>query len=491
MKPLTRRGFLSITSLLAMRRAAPALPSVSAASLPNIVIIMLDDLDAASVSAMETANRRIGGEGMIFSNCFATTPICGPSRASLLRGQYAHNHGVQRNTGDNAGFRAFSNAGLERETLATLLRDAGYRTALIGKYLNGYAPSENTSYIPPGWDYWAAPVNHDAYRSFRYVMNVNGQQVRFGKRKKDYLTDVLAKHAKAFLDDALKESRPFLLMLTPFAPHSPSVPAPRHKGSFQGKKAPRSPAFNERNNRDKSSWLKQAPRLSTTRIQRLDQSYESRLESLQAVDDMIADVMNRLDERGALGNTYIMLLSDNGYFLGDLRQPNGKDAPYDSATRVPFLVRGPGIAAGSQSAQIALNIDILPTVLQMAGVAIPGFADGRSLLPIMRGHAQDGRLHALFEGFGKETGDEGSSEAAAPPFRALRGREALYVEYPESDEREYFDLQADPYLLENTYKNASRQLTRAYSRLIAQLTDCRGDRCRELENMSLDAVAET
>lgn len=490
MKLLSRRGLLSLASLLAVRKAAPA-ATASAASLPNIVIIMLDDLDAASVSAMQTVNQRIGSEGMTFANCFATTPICGPSRASLLRGQYAHNHGVLRNTGDNAGFRAFSNAGLERETLATLLRDAGYRTALIGKYLNGYAPSESTSYIPPGWDHWVSPVNHDAYRSFRYVMNVNGKLQRFGKEKKDYLTDVLARYAKAFLDDALADSRPFLLLLTPYAPHSPSVPAPRHKGIFRGKKAPRSPAFNERNNRDKASWLKQTPRISATRIQNLDQSYESRLESLQAVDDMVGEVMKRLDERGALDTTYVLFLSDNGFFLGDLRQPNGKDAPYDGATRVPFLVRGPGVPAGSETSQIALNIDILPTALHIAGVNAPAFVDGRSLLPTLRGASEGSRRHALLEGFGKETGDEGSATAAAPPFRAVRGPEALYVEYPESDENEYFDLQADPFLLDNTYRNVSRSLTRAYSRLITQLSDCQGNRCRDLEDLSLDAVAET
>lgn len=489
MNPLSRRGLLSLASLLTIRKAVPTLPPVSAASLPNIVIVMLDDLDAPSVSAMETASRRIGAEGMTFTNCFATTPICAPSRASLLRGQYAHNHGVERNTGDNAGFLAFSNAGLERETMATLLQNAGYRTALIGKYLNGYAPSESSSYIPPGWDHWVSPISHDAYRSFRYVMNVNGKLERFGKKKKDYLTDVLARYAKTFLDDALADRRPFLLMLTPYAPHSPSVPAPRHKGIFRGKKAPRSPAFNERNNRDKASWLKQTPLISATRIQKLDQSYELRLESLQSVDDLLTDVLDTLETRGALTNTFVFLLSDNGFFLGDLRQPNGKDAPYDSATRVPFLVRGPGIAAGSETDQLALNIDILPTVLQMAGASVPGFVDGRSLLPVMQGNASNGRQHALLEGFGKETGDEGSSEAAAPPFRALRGHEALYVEYPESDEKEYFDLQADPYLLDNTYRRVSRQSTRAYSRLLAQITDCQGGRCRELENTAVDTAA--
>lgn len=487
MNRVSRRVFLSLASLVALR---PKTPAASAASAPNIVIIMLDDLDAASVSAMETVNQRIAAAGMTFTNCFATTPICGPSRASLLRGQYAHNHGVQRNTGDNAGFRAFSNAGLERETLATLLQNAGYRTALIGKYLNGYAPSESTSYVPPGWDHWVSPINHDAYRSFRYVMNVNGQLQRFGKKKKDYLTDVLSRYAKSFLDDALADRRPFLLMLTPYAPHSPSVPAPRHKGIYRGKKAPRSPAFNERNNRDKASWLKKTPPISATRIQKLDQSYESRLESLQAVDDLVADVLDRLEKHGALDNTYVMFLSDNGYFLGDFRQPNGKDAPYDGASRVPFLIRGPGIPAGSESNQIALNIDILPTALQMAGASEPGFVDGRSLLSVMRGSGQINRQHALLEGFGKETGDEGSSEAAAPPFLAVRGREALYVEYPESDEQEYFDLQADPFLLDNTYRKVSRQLTRGYSRLISQLAGCKGQRCRELEDMSLDTIAE-
>jgi N-acetylglucosamine-6-sulfatase len=470
-----------LVGLSVVATAQPPGSPAAARTAPNFVVIVVDDLDSGSVSYMPAVNRLLAERGTTFSRFFATTPLCCPSRASILRGQYAHNHRVLRNTGEDAGFTAFRESGNESTTITTELDAAGYETALIGKYLNGYAsPREESSYIPPGWDFWVAGVDHDAYSSFNYDLNVNGEVVRHGDHARDYMTDVLAAHALDFLDQSAGSKQPFFLYLAPYAPHSPSTPAPRHQGMFGGESAPRTPAFNERNIQDKPDWV-QSSRLSEERIGRIDSSYRDRLESLMAVDEMIDVVVQRLDERGALENTYILFLSDNGYFLGEHRQPHGKDAPYDAASRVPLIARGPGIAEGSSVDKIALNVDLFPTIAELAGISTPPFVDGRSLVPLMMGGERGWRDVALIEGFGKETESNEGAETSTPPFRALRSEEILYAEY-ETGERELYNLRKDPHQITNIARKAPKSLLRDYSRRLDALAACTGSECARLEN---------
>jgi N-acetylglucosamine-6-sulfatase len=416
---VTRRMLVVLALLFGLGTVAasqPTLSSSSASKQPNFVVIVVDDLDRASVSHMPAVNRRLVASGTTFSRFFASTPLCCPSRASILRGQYAHNHGVLRNTGDAAGFAEFKASAAEDQTMATILQDAGYETALIGKYLNGYAfPRADNTYIPPGWGFWVAGVDHATYNGFNYSLNVNGQIVSHGSDERDYLTDVLAAHALGFLDTAAGLDRPFFLYLAPYAPHSPSTPAPRHEGMFAGESAPRGPAFNERNIQDKPEWVKTS-RLSDERISRIDSGNQDRLESLMAVDEMVEVVVQRLADQNVLSSTYILFLSDNGYFLGEHRQPHGKDAPYDAASRVPLIVRGPRVMEGATIEEIALNIDLFPTVADLAGALAPSFVDGRSLVPLLSGNTFGWRQVALIEGFGKETESNERGEAATPAF---------------------------------------------------------------------------
>ncbi|MCC2626829.1 MAG: sulfatase-like hydrolase/transferase [Thermomicrobiales bacterium] len=473
--------------------APPESPAAARTS-PNFVVIVVDDLDSGSVSYMPAVNRLLAERGATFSRFFATTPLCCPSRASILRGQYAHNHRVLRNTGDEAGFTAFRESGHESDTIATELDAAGYETALIGKYLNGYAsPRQESTYVPPGWDFWVAGVDHDAYNNFNYHLNVNGKIVRHGKNARDYMTDVLAAHALDFLDQSAGSNQPFFLYLAPYAPHSPATPAPRHRGMFAGESAPRSPAFNERNVEDKPDWV-QSSRLSEERIGRIDSGYRHRLESLMAVDEMIDVVVRRLDQRGALASTYIFFLSDNGYFLGEHRQPHGKDAPYDAATRVPLIARGPDIAEGSLVDKIALNIDLFPTIAELAGIAAPPFVDGRSLAPLFSGVDRGWRDVALIEGFGKETESNEGAESPTPPFRALRSEDTLFAEY-ETGEQELYELRKDPHQIANIAREAPKSLLREYSQRLDALAACAGSDCARLENdpirkLSTGGVAE-
>jgi N-acetylglucosamine-6-sulfatase len=485
-------GLLFGLSIMATMQ--PAGSPAAARSAPNFVVIVVDDLDSGSLSYMPAVNRLLVKRGATFSRFFVTTPLCCPSRASILLGQYAHNHRVLRNTGDDAGFTAFHESGDESDTIASELDAAGYETALIGKYLNGYpSPRQESSYVPPGWDFWVAGVGHDAYNSFNYDLNVNGEIVHHGDDARDYMTDVLAAHALDFLDQSAGANQPFFLYLTPYAPHSPSTPSPRHQGMFAGESAPRTPAFNERNIRDKPDWV-QSSQLSKERIARIDSGYRQRLESLMAVDEMIDVVVQRLDERGALANTYFFFLSDNGYFLGEYRLPHGKDAPYDAASQVPLIVRGPGIGEGSSVDKIALNIDLFPTIAELAGIATPPLVDGRSLVPLIMGGERKWRDVALIEGFGKETESNEGAETSTPPFRALRSEEILFAEY-ETGEHELYNLRKDPYQIANIAREAPKSLLRDYSRRLNALATCAGSECARLENdpipkLSTGAAAE-
>ncbi len=456
-----------------------------AAVRPNVVVFVLDDLDAASVAFMPAVGSLLTAQGMTFSRFFATTPLCGPSRATLLRGQYAHNHGIEHNSGTPTGWRIFSSTGMESATMGTLFAEAGYETALIGKYLNGYAPSEDPTYIPPGWDTWVSPIDHAAYAEFDYDLNVNGTVRHYGHAEDDYLTDVLATSTQTFLDQAHAAGDPYLLFLAPIAPHAPATPAPRHAGRFADAQAPRTPAFNESDITDKSAWLRTTSRIKAPRIAKLDHNYALRVESLQAVDEMIAEVVHQVEAQGELDSTVFLFLSDNGFYLGEHRQPNGKAAPYDGASHVPLIVRGPGIAPGSSTGQVALTIDILPTLLDLAGISAPDFIDGRSLTPLWREPEGPWRTARLLEGFGQEPAEGGDlDDSVPPPFRALRAQDLLFMAYA-TGESERYDVREDPFLLTNISRETSPAVQAALIDRAEALAACAGQTCRTLEDLPL------
>ncbi|MCA9879504.1 MAG: sulfatase, partial [Thermomicrobiales bacterium] len=419
------------------------LPRVGAAARPHIIVILLDDLDANSVTHMPITQRRIFEKGVTFTRFFATTPLCAPSRATLLTGRYAHNHGVLRNTGDDAGYRAFRDGGAATTTVATALQAAGYTTALIGKFMNGYPRTDEPDESwPPGWDTWIVGANRAAYTGENYELNENGVVSAFGQSREDYLTDVLTARAVDFLANTLP-TQPTFLFFTPYAPHSPALPAKDDRGTFAGAAAPRGGSFNERRVRNKPRWVRESPRLTSTRTARIDERYRDRLESLQAADRAVGALLDAVDAAGAADNTFVVFLSDNGYFQGEHRQPHGKDAPYDAASLVPCAVVGPGLRAGTSVTSVAGNIDLAPTLAELASATLPVEPDGRSLLPLVRGESNSARRYLLLEGFGKETEGHEAGETMTPPFSALRGGGLLYVEYA-TGERELYDKQRDP-----------------------------------------------
>lgn len=473
---------------------------------PNIILVLTDDQDLRlhSMDFMPQVQRHLAGAGMTFDNFFVPLPLCCPSRVTLLRGQYAHNHDVLGNLPPTGGFQKAYAAGVENATLATALQLQGYRTALIGKYLNGYPLPENPTYIPPGWDEWFSPTNDAAYNSYNYTVNDDGLIRYFGATPADYITDVLAREAISFIEDTVstQPGTPFFLELAFYAPHAPANPAQRHADLFPGILAPRTPAFNEADMSDKPVWMQSLPLLTAAEIASIDTLYRRKMQSLQAVDEAVARLMQTLAQTGRLDNTYIIFTSDNGFHLGQHRLLPGKGRPYDEDIAVPFIVRGPGVTPGATQPALASMIDLAPTIADLAGAEMVVPVDGRSLVPLFRSAAPppDWRQSLLMEAYPIPTGQlppqsdnleppDASdiqlqlASVERPPYRALRTTGYQYVEHS-GGTCELYDLIHDPYELDNVYLDAAPEFVAQVSALLATYQVCAGSGCRTIDSAS-------
>lgn len=229
--------------------------------------------------------------------------LCCPSRTTTLRGQYSHNSGVESNGGSNGGFETAHKLGIERSTVGTWLQSAGYRTALIGKYLNGYPNTVAPTYVPPGWNEWdSASKGGNPYSEYNYTLNENGTLVRYGATPSDYGTDVYVKKAADFITQSAKAGKPSFTYLALYAPHQPATPAPRHAKLFPRAKAPRTAAYNEADVSDKPQWVQRVPLMTAAEQRSTDELYRERIRSLQAVDDGVASLVDELRRNGQLSN---------------------------------------------------------------------------------------------------------------------------------------------------------------------------------------------
>lgn len=433
---------------------------------PNFVLVVLDDLDSAALSALPGLTRRLADEGLRFERHFVADPLCAPARAALLTGRHTHNHGVLANAAPEGGFARYREMGHEQADLAVWLRAAGYRTVLMGKYLNDYPHGVAESYVPPGWDDWHAVLEDRRADNFGYTVNENGRVWRPGA----YQTDFLAEQAVACVRDARRvHGRPFFLYLAPAAPHAPSTPAPRHASLFAGARAPRPPSFDEADVDDKPSWLRAQPRLSERQVRRIDRFWRRRLQTLQAVDELLAGVLDALARSGELQRTFVLFTSDNGYVQGPHRFPGGKNAPYEESVRVPLLVRGPGVARGGTRAHLVSQVDYAATLLELAGARVPAGIDGRSFAPLLG--ASPPPVASWRDALLIERGPSGDP-FPIPAWRALRTPTQVLVSYA-GGEREFYDLERDPHQLDSLPARAPSALA---ARLEA-LARCRGRDC--------------
>lgn len=460
--------------------SSTARSTAAAAPRPNIVVILTDDQDA-SVEHMKRVTSLLANQGLTFDNSFVSTPMCAPSRATLLTGLYAHNHETFTNAGGLGGFERFRSLGRESATVATWLQAAGYRTALIGKYLNRYpgdTPGSDRSYVPAGWDYWAAFFAPDHTLPYwDYMVNENRDVAYYPKRVDDYSTDDMTRRALKFIDATERaDDQPFFLFIAPSTPHTPADPAPRHEGTFSGYQAPRVGAFNEEDMSDKPRYYQSLPLLDEADLKKMDKLYRARQESLQAVDDMLEELLVRLEANGELDHTYVFYTSDNGFLQGQHRFPQGKDAPYEEALRVPLLVRGPGVAAGQRREHLVVNADLPATWLDLAGAKPDRALDGRSLLPLLGAAPLPDsawRGDFLIEHWRDDNDSDG-----IPGYTGLRTRAFKYLEY-ETGERELYSMEVDRDENNNlvTRSDQTAVLQQLAARL-AQVRTCQGDACR-------------
>ena len=380
----------SITGTAAVGSAPASVTSAAAGNRPNIIFINTDDLDMASLPTMPKLKSLLADQGTTCTNFFANVSLCCPSRSTFLRGQYASHTQVLTNGGNNGGYERAHAVGIENSTVATWLQAAGYHTGLIGKYLNGYGAAKSAApdtYIPPGWSEWYGATGGVEY--FNYALNENGKIVKYGNSPQDYQTDVVSGKATDFITRAAGSPAPFFLYIAPKAPHGPATPAPKYANAFPDAKAPRPPSYNEQDVSDKPQWVQHLPLLSDKEQAQIDQDYRKRIQTMQSVEDLIENVINTLRTTGRLDNTYIVFSSDNGFMLGEHRDPSGKQVPYEESFRLPLIVRGPGIAAGKTMDQIVGNVDFAPTFAQWGGASVPDFVDGRSFAPLLAGGASD------------------------------------------------------------------------------------------------------
>jgi N-acetylglucosamine-6-sulfatase len=454
---------LAILFILAITGSPPTVAQTTPVK-PNFVFILADDMRKDDLKYMPKTRDLLGAQGMQFANAFVTNPLCCPSRATIMRGQYAHNTGVWTNTpGPDGAWEGYKNHGNEQDNIATRFHGAGYRTGLFGKYFNDY----DGSTVPPGWDDWFGVPSGTGV--FNYYVNDNGTQKFFGNSESDYATDVLSRETQSFIDASVVANKPFLAYVAPKPPHEPAVPAPRHQHAFDGEKAPRLPSFNESDVSDKPPSIQSLPVLSPTQIAEIDAHHEKRVESLQSVDDLVEAVVNKLQNVGALNTTYVVFTSDNGWHHGEHRIKSGKAKPYEESIRMPLLVRGPGVQAGTTTDKLTLNTDFFPTFTDLAGVTTPEYVDGRSLRPVLEGSATTWRTAILLE-----------IRPSILGIRTSDGRK--YIEYGDGF-KEYYDLKADPNELRNLVYYGEVPPGDLATRLQA-LKGCVGDACRAAEGQS-------
>jgi len=426
---------------------------------PDIVFVLTDDLSMDLLPYMPEV-QRLQRQGLTFNDYFVADSLCCPSRASILTGNFPHDTHVFNNTGRRGGFNTFHRRGEERHTFAVALQAAGYDTALMGKYLNGYMqsvrkggdPDVPDTYVPPGWSEW--DVGGWGYPEFDYSLNEDGTLDHYGDRPQDYLTDVLARKGVDFVDSAAASGRPFFLELSTFAPHAPYVPAPRDRELFPGLTAPRPPNF-DRLPINAPLWLRDRPPLTREEIAEINEAFRLRVQDVQAIDGLVAAIREALTADGIASDTYIVFSSDNGLHTGEYRLMPGKLTAFDTDIHVPLIVSGPRVPAGASTDAMAENIDLAKTFAAIAGARMRN--DGHSLLRLFGGaRPSDWRNAILVEHDGRALNPDDpdfQQPASGNPnsYEAMRTHRFLYVEYRQGDEHEFYDLRTDPYELDNIY----------------------------------------
>jgi N-acetylglucosamine-6-sulfatase len=494
----TRRGPAGVAPAVTPAPTGPSRLSQTRSQRPNLILVMTDDQAAGDMRAMPLTTQLIGGQGVTFTNSFASWPLCCPSRVTAFTGQYAHNHRVLGNYPPAGSSHAFVD---DHEALAVWLQRAGYVTAHVGKYLNGYGHDRRgVTYVPPGWNEWFGTIDPSTYQMWGYTINHNGALKTYGKVDREdpafYQTDVLRRLAIGEIDRAAGGTQPFFLSLAFLAPHEELAeaqdapldypgprPAPRHVGSFAHLPLPHPPNFDVKNLGRKPSIVAAFSRIFADEpMARRTQRYRRRLESLRAVDEAVQAIVTRLSQHALLDNTVIVFTSDNGWFNGEHHIALGKYLMYEPSIRVPLLVRGPGVAAGHRSDELVANVDLAPTFVELAGARAGRVMDGRSLLPYARDPELRSRRPILLDApIGQlimASKLKGGPLVEVPSLRGLRTPRLSYIEHG-TGEAELYNMIADPDQLMNLHGVREFHDIESAMRLALQrYVNCAGETCR-------------
>lgn len=473
---------------------------------PNIFFFLADDMDSSLLKHMPNTRRQIFDKGATFDNYFTNISLCCPARASLFTGKYAHNTGIMSN-GYPDGFHGFHVGDEKKNTFAVWLQERGYDTALLGKYLNEYpyvdskrSKGVSPRFVPNGWTDWVVPVKGQ-FVGDNYVLNENGSLKQYS-RPKDHLSDLMARRAISMIKDN-RDDKGLMIKYSYYGPHIPEPASPKERANKALKRNiakiryPRTQAFNEADVSDKRSGIRNQKKLSKKDIRDIDRTYRDRILSVKTMDRHIGMLIRSLKKTGQLDNTYIIFTSDNGYHLGDHRMKEGKNSPYDTDISLPLGIRGPGIKPGTTIDEITGNIDIAPTIADMAGARMSSDIDGESLLPLARGEdveqwreyffVQRGMLSRYNLSPTTEPGAKGQyeEERRLLGFGAVVSDDARYIEYSNGG-RELYDIQRDPYQVDNLLADADLAATARIeqerlrlSLVLRSLKDCAGaEDCR-------------
>ncbi|MEU2451609.1 sulfatase [Streptomyces sp. NPDC012765] len=439
--PVGRRGFLAGAAAVAAAAATPALagaanaaPAAAAAARPNILLIVTDDQPKHTDWALPKLINWLGGQGVTFTHGHSATPLCAPSRSSILSGRHAHHHGVRNNAASHS---------LDRSTtVQRRLGQAGYRTGLFGKYLNSWALEDS----PPHFEEFALlrPGFNNAW------WNIDGTV----QQLPGYTTNVIKNRTLAFLDKAATDSRPWFAYVTPYASHEPNTPAAKYAETpvpaWNGR-----PSVPEADRSDKPAYIRNA----TATLADAQELRRRQLRALLSVDDAVQAIHDKLVALGQLENTLVIYTADNGYTWADHGWLK-KSVPYSPAHEVPFYLSWPagGLGSGTTDSRIVANIDVAPTILDAAGITPATPLDGHSLL------TPAARDHLLVQWWKQGTGGAGPKTWAA-----YVAKDKQYTEYYDLHTdatgavsgtgqvafREYYDLVSDPYQLQNLLHQAT------------------------------------
>jgi len=477
-----QRPFVEVSTTATAGPNGYQVPGASPTShITNVVLVLADDMDwklwreVPRLAALQS-------DGTTFTNYVVSESLCCPSRSTIFRGQYVHNHHVVSNTIEtDGGWPTFRNFGYPSDCLPVWLQRAGVQTGLVGKYLNQFPQTTaEETYVAPGWNTFVVPASRATpYSGYDYSLDVNGSDVAHGSKPSDYIGDVLNGYAATFLAGA---KTPFFLEVATFAPHLPAPVAPRHMGSHAGAQAPRDPAFNALVT-NPPSWLAPVAKLDATQIAEVDSLWQQRLESAESVADAVDQVKASLKANGHINDTLIIVTSDNGFHAGSYGLPRGKRTAFDTDTVVPMVMIGPGITAGRVVDQMVSETDLGPTVTDLLHATTPSWVDGRSLVPLLGNQQVSWRTGVLTENIGiSQPGDPDYQVLAPHGFEALVTQQWLYIESGLGDV-ELYNRKADPYELVNVAGSTSPVILSQLRSQLDALKACAGETCRTADAM--------